>query len=519
MITINRFSTFLFLLCLAPSTYAAIGVLTYSFHVTDIIMAFFGGLITAFLLNRIFTLNKKAQKSTKDNEPTQQRFASDIVTNLPVMQHGLAVLEHFIKNKGADNVAVIAFKPVNFEQVNNVLGHQNSDLLLLQFAYKMQRGLENKPLLIDFANNEEPIKLCRLQGLEFAVMVDKTSFEHPEKIMIEDMCQTLINIVPKAISVKSCSLNFDLVLGICSGTSLHDATRMMTEASDALSLAERTGDTYRYYETTNALHSKRQLANMEKLRQCQQRGELTSLIQPQVSCKQDEIVGFEMMIDWRKHFGSSLTKNEFEDVASFSNVLYPLTKMLISDAFSVLALAKQHGITATVSVNLSSSALLETELADFIASQAELSDIPLNQLIVELNEKILLSNAYRARMMIDQLKALGAKIAVDEFSGSYEALKYLRRSSVHQVKIDCKHIDDDIGGYRVDKTIVNALINLIRKMEIMVVGTGIDKLSVKENFMSIGGDIAQGKLIHAGLQIQQVMDWCESWQNKTKRTG
>ncbi len=515
----NRFILLLMMLILAPYAFAADSLFVATFQFFHLIIALVVGALLALLLMQLIAYGKRRQIRQTKHLATTQTFARDAVTNLPVMQRGLTVLKNVIKEKGANNIAVIVFKPVNFDQVNDVLGHQNSDLILLQFAYKMQQGLQDKALLINLGNDQnEQIKLCRLQGLEFAVLVDKSAFQHPEKIVLEDLCQTLINIVPKAISVKSCSLNFELMLGICSGNSQHHASSMMTDACDALSLAERTGETFRYYETSHAIHSKRQLALMEKLRQCHQRGELTSLIQPQVSFIQDKIIGFEMKLDWRKHVDEKLSQAEFEQLASYSNVLYPLTKMLFSDAFEILALTKANGITATVSVNLSSGALLETELADFIALQAEQNDIPLNQLIVELHEKVLLSNAYRARMMIDQLKALGANISVDEFSGSYEALKYLRRASVYQVKIDCSHIDD-IAGYRVDKTIVNALINLIRKMDISVVGKGIDKLSLKENFVAIGGDTAQGNIIHPGLQKEQIIDWCVSWQNKAKQLG
>ncbi len=471
-----------------------------------------------FLIKLIRFQTQKKTDSLDDETTSEEEVSRDLVTNLPLMQRGVAALSAFIKAKGADNVAVIAFKPVNFEQMNNVLGHKNADLLLLQFAYKMQLGLSDNKLLLNLGTASKPIKLCRLQGLDFAVFVDKSVFEHPENFIIDDLCQTLIKTVPQAISVKNCSLNFDLVLGVSTGSAQHHANQLITEACDALIQAERLGQTKCYYEQRHVLHGEMRLAHMEKLRNYQQTGKLESLVLPQVSCSKDTVVGFEMALDWQTYFGNAMSKEEFEEMAAFSNVIYPLTKMLIKDAFSVLKIANSQKLSATVSVNLNSSVLLEAELADYIETQAEQHGVAINQLIIELNEKVLLSSAFRARMMIDQLKALGIKIAVDEFSGSYEALKYLRRAAVHQVKIDCSHIDDT-AGYRVDKTIVNALINLIRKMDIMVVGTGMDRLSIKENYEAIGGDVAQGKLVHRGLKKEQVLDWCISRQSQASKVS
>ncbi len=92
-------------------------------------------------------------------------------------------------------------------------------------------------------------------------------------------------------------------------------------------------------------------------------------------------------------------------------------------------------------------------------------------------------------MMADQHRALGRKIAIDDFSGSYESLKYLRRTSVQQVKVECGQLNVEDNS-KSEKTIVKALINLIRKMNIPVIGIGINNRAIEKGYLAMEGEVA-----------------------------
>jgi len=449
-----------------------------------------------------------------DNQIVEKKPAIhlDPVTNLPTYQQGLERLQRLMNKQPANDVVAIVFKPLNFDQVNKVLGHQNSDILLLQLAYNLQKCLSENELVLNFSDEVSSVKISRLQGLDFLVILQPSLSNHPVKIVVEDLCKQLIKSVPQAMSFKSFSLNFELAFGIAMLDKSHQSAEVLiAQASDALLEAERSDQTVRYFDSQSTLYTEQQLAKMEKLRQDIVDEKLVWLAQPQISLLDKKIKGFEISIDWKTGQGKRLTSKEFDDIAEFSGEIYRLTKQMIKQAFQLLSLIHQNGIQQYVAINLSSKDLLEPDLVDYVESQAEQVNIPLHYLVIELNEQVLLTSAFRARMMVDQLKALGIKIAIDHFSGSYESLRYLRRTSIQQVKIDCALLNADDQA-KSEKTIVNALINLIRKMHIPVVATGVHNADIEKSYLSIGGDVAQGNLIHQGMKIDEVEAWLTLWQ-------
>lgn len=438
--------------------------------------------------------------------------AYDSVTNLPSLAQAIMVIEDSLNNAQPSDFAFLAFKPLNFNQVNRVIGHQNSDLMLLQFAYKMAKFCRENKLLVNFGSSVNPERVCRLNGLDFLVVIDKRNSQHPIKIVLESLTKQLVDAAPKAMSFRNFSLNYELTFGANLAKSNFSASHLIAQTSDALLLAERSASPLAYYNHESEIFSEYQLSNMEKVRKAIEEGRARCLYQPQVSVENKEVNGFEVVFDPSSVLNEPLERDQFMRLVENTGVIYMITKLCIVSALNLLAnLAKQDLKGVTVAINLSSQDLLQPELADFIEIQADARSVSLENLVMELSEDVLLSGAFRARMMIDQLRALGVKVAVDDFSGSYEALKYLRKAAIAQVKIDCCHLSEK-DRYLADKTIVSALINVIRKMDIPVIATEINNQSTQKALIEAGGDIVQGKVIHQGLTVSQFEQWLNAWQ-------
>ncbi len=458
------------------------------------------------------------QVVTAAEQPLKAPLISlDPITNLPTYQQGVSRLKQLIKNHPNDNFVAIVFKPLNFNQVNKVLGHQNSDILLLQLAYNLQKNIYDNETLLSFSEDSQDLKISRLQGLDFLVVFNPKLSSHPTKLMVENLCLQLSQSVPQAMSFKSFSLNFQLAFGVAvSSAQQQSAEQLIAQASDALLEAERSQQTLCYFDQSSTQYTEQQLAKMEKLKQDIIEDKLQWLAHPQISLSDKKLKGFELAIDWQSNDGTRLTGKEFDQIAEYSGEIYRLTKQMIRHAFHLLATMHKLGIEQNVAINLSSKDLLEQELSDFIEEQSLKSGISLTYLTIELTEQVLLNSPFRARMMVDQLKALGVKIAIDDFSGSYESLRYLRRTSVQQVKIECAQLNIE-QGVKSEKTIVNALINLIRKMQIPVVATGVNNPDIEKSYVLMGGDVAQGQSLHAGIKLEQIENWLTAWQANINR--
>jgi EAL domain-containing protein (putative c-di-GMP-specific phosphodiesterase class I) len=130
--------------------------------------------------------------------------------------------------------------------------------------------------------------------------------------------------------------------------------------------------------------------------------------------------------------------------------------------------------------------------------------------MIELNEDIMLNSSQRVKGIIDQLKSLDINISIANFSGSYESLRYVRKMAIHQLKVNCHQLTNDSAN-RVDKAITNALVTLTRSMKIPLVGTNIDRNEASQAYISMGGELIQGDIIHPGVAPDDIELWLEKW--------
>ncbi len=467
--------------------------------------------ILIFLVWRFFK-GKPAQ--TQDYTISKDElfnYTHDLKTNLPTAQHALKQFEQMLKDAKHNRMAAIVFKPINFRQVNTVLGHHNSDILLLQLAYCLQKTIADNQSLLSFDLNPEPVRLARLQGLDFLVVFDLSTSKHDAKHVIDDLCLQLANAVPDAMSFKSFSLNFELAFGVAiSDEHGNSVNEIVSHATDALLKAESKEQTIQYFDNSAVLYTEQQLVLMECLRQDILAENLHWYLQPQVNVDDNSLVGFELKVHWYKDDEEPLELADFIDLAEHSGEVYCLTKQMFKQAFKALFTLHKMGIYQRVSVSLSSKNLLEPDLVDFIEQQMQNFNIAGKYLMIELNERVMLAGCQRAKQTIDQLKSLDVTIAISNFSGSYESLRYLRKMSIHQVKINCQQLGRSDSN-SADKAIINALITLTRSMEIPLIGTHIDKHETVTLYMAMGGKLVQGDIINRGVVPDEMEIWLKRW--------
>ena len=478
-------------------------------------------LITVFcfiisIISSCWVLIKALSKSLINDEVKEKGIKSslgiphDAATNLPSQQQAIRNISQTIKNKPTSKYAVIAFKPINFQQVNKVLGHHNSDILLLQLAFCLQKSVVNNTSLIDFSIDASPIRVARLQGLHFLVVLELTETEN-QRMLVEKLCQELTLAVPEAMSFKSFSLNFELTFGIAlMGDNGDSVSQVISYAEDALLAAENKQIVLSYFDNEEVIYTQQHLLKMEHLKQDITDDELEWLVQPQTRLKDRKLIGFELLVYWYNDNEEALQLHEFIETAEHSGEIYLLTKQMITRAFKLILKLQRASIYETVSIKLLSHYLLEPDLVDFIEKQIVKYNVKAEYLVIELPEKIVLSASEKAKVIIDELKSLKVNIAIADFSGSYESLRYIRKMAVHQVKINCENIveDDDSES---ENAIVTALIELTQKMELPLIGTSIDSKEIEQAFRGIGGDLAQGNFVEQGVHPDKIDTWSKTW--------
>jgi len=517
VVSVRLFSLFIILILLSYTVYASQDIL-YS---TDTLPVFLLGvslpIIVFFCWQLLLRFTRKRLPLPVEHKITKEEifnYTHDLATNLPIAQHALKQFELALKKTNKASMAAVVFKPINFQQVNTVLGHHNSDILLLQLAFCLKKSIANNQSLLKFDQNPEDaegVRLARLQGLDFLVVFDLSSTKHDAKSELDNLCQQLAKAVPDAMSFKSFSLNFELAFGIAvSGEHGNSVNEIVAHATDALLKGEANKQMIQYFDNSAALYTEQQLVLMERLRQDILAENLHWYLQPQINADDKSIIGFELKVHWYQDDAEPLELPDFIELAEHSGEVYLLTKQMIIQTFKTLFTLHQLGVQQQVSVSLSSKNLLEPDLVDFIEQQIKSYNIAGKYLMIELNEQVMLSACQRAKKTIDQLKSLDVTIAIANFSGSYESLRYLRKMAVHQVKIDCKQLVTNEDNHA-EKAIINALITLSRSMNLPLIGTNVDKHETANSYIAMGGNLIQGRVIHQGFVPNEMEIWLNEW--------
>lgn len=466
------------------------------------------------LMQNVLLSFKTPEHQEKLSSEELFHYSLDPATNLPMAQQALQIFQDTLAKDHNKRYAVVIFNPMNFQQVNNVLGHRNSDILLSQLAYCLQQQASGNKNLLRFGFNPEAIRIARLQGLNFLVVFDISETTHEAHHAINELCQDLASSVPRAMSFKSFSLNFKLAFGVSiSGEDSSNVNDLISYAEDALLTSINKQRMVSYFDSTSLLYTQQQLSRMDALNTDIQDENLFWYLQPQININDTEIYGLQLKVHWYEEENKPLELEDFVLVAEHSGDAYLLTKQMLTQAFKVLHLLHQNGHYLKVAVTLTSDSILEVDLVEYIESLMSKYHILGKYLIVELAEEAILDATEQAKAIISQLRALQVSIAISNFSGSYESLRYLRKMAIQQVKINCQSLTE-CDDNRVDKAIINSLVNLSRAMKLPLIGTDLSDAIALEAYKNMGGSIAQGSEIFAGIVPDELLIWLKTWQEQ-----
>ena len=458
--------------------------------------------------------------TTQENEQEilltqpQIQVSYDPTTNLPNYQYALSLFEHNTATNKSARYAVIICKPTDFQQINAILGHHNSDILLSQLVYCLQKSITNNAALLNFSSIDAPIRIARLQGLHFFMVMDVSQTKYSEDVIIEQLCKELALAVPGPMSFKSFSSYFKLAFGVAFvGKNSKSVTEIIACAEDALLQAEKNQTLVSFFNQDLALFNQQQLHKMEQLKGAIVKDGLQWHLQPQVNVQSKRLTGFELQVSWQQEDNEQLSLDEILLIADQSGDTYALSLQIVNHAFKALVELQRLNIALPVAVKLSDNSLLEPDLVDYIEQQSKTHGIDCQLLTVEVQEAILLMSSPQAKASIDQLKSLGTSIVIDQFSGSYEALRYIRRMAVNGIKIDCYSLAKATPGSS-DKAIINTLITLTRKMNLPLIGTNINVIAIEEMFIAMGGELGQGQRYSKGVTQEELPHWLIAWHKQ-----
>jgi len=231
--------------------------------------------------------------------------------------------------------------------------------------------------------------------------------------------------------------------------------------------------------------------------------------QPKVDVQTGATVGAEALVRWQHPTRGLLYPDAFLPTVEQCGLMSALTRSVLESAVKQLADWHADGLDISLAVNLSASDLLDERLAERIAELLAELAIPVNALELEITESVLMTDPDRARTVLEQLRRLGLRIAVDDYGTGYCALAYLRDLPVDELKIDRSFITHITADPR-SAAIVRSTIELAHALDLTVVAEGVEQRNALNVLSSFNCDFAQGYHFSRPLTADAFAAWVQA---------
>ncbi|HKP91723.1 MAG TPA: bifunctional diguanylate cyclase/phosphodiesterase [Thermoleophilaceae bacterium] len=374
-----------------------------------------------------------------------------------------------------DPVVVLLVDIDDFRAVNDTLGHEHGDTLLVQLARRLETS---------FGDDAELI--ARVGGDELAVVVSGGEAD-PDAI-----AKRTAEVLAPPFSVGGLSLEVRASLGAALFPEHADRARELVRRADiALHRAKADGTLYNVYRSEYDSFSVDRLLLAGQLRRAIAGGELVVHYQPKLALADGRPRGVEALVRWEHPELGLLAPQAFVPLAEHTGLITELTDVVLGQTLTQCAAWRRAGLDLVVAVNLSPRSLLDADLPRRIEAVLAANDLPGDALQVEITESRVVSDLDGAGRVLDQLHALGASCAIDDFGTGYSSLTQLQRLRVDEIKIDRSFVAE-MDRSADSEAIVRSTIELGRSLGLAVTAEGVESEAIWSRLVELGCDYAQG---------------------------
>ena len=416
---------------------------------------------------------------------------NDVLTGLPnrtVFRDRVSQAIAQAQRSGA-RVAVMFLDLDHFKNVNDSLGHEAGDELLMAAAQRLRACLRAG----DTA--------ARQGGDEFVICLPTLLDGHHAIPIAEKLLEALRQ--PFSIGTNELHVRGSLGISLYPGDGA-DADELMRAADAAMYHAKEKGrDTFRFFtaELNNA--AQRRLALANRLYEAMQREEFVLHYQPKVDLATGCVFGAEALVRWPQDDGSYIGPHEFIRVAEETGLIGPLGEWILMEACKEAARWHAKGYREiSVAVNLSPQQLLRPGFPEFAQRALHESGLPAQSLEIEITEGVLMAKSAENMSALNALASLGIRLAIDDFGTGYSSLAYLQRFPVSVLKID-RSFTDGLGVDPGDTAIVTAIIAMAHSLRLDVVAEGVETAEQALFLRAHGCHAAQGFHFSPAVTPQQ----------------
>ncbi|MFC5994513.1 putative bifunctional diguanylate cyclase/phosphodiesterase [Pseudonocardia hispaniensis] len=412
----------------------------------------------------------------------EQAASQDRLTRLPNRVVSEQMLRQAFLPGVAHRVGLCALDVDGFTSVNDGLGHQAGDQLLLAVAGRLQMAAG-------------PHLVTRTGGDEFGVLV-------LEPDGLDDVCRVadrLLTALAAPFHIGGQAVTVSASIGVAEAATAEACPEELMRAADvALSWAKAHGGGERVvFDPERDAGEAARFALLAGLRGAVDRSELQLAFQPLVRLRDGRVRGAEALVRWQHPEQGLLGPGRFIGLAEHNGMIIPIGRWVLAEACRTAAVwwTELGPGSPYVSVNVSPLQLADPDWVREVSAVLEETGLPAEKLQLEITEQAVLGDEAVALDALDALRAAGVRLALDDFGIGYSSLAWLRRLPVHALKIDGSFID----GLRhpspdpVDQSIVHALIEMAHALGLEVTAEWVETAVQSDRLSRLGCDLGQGR--------------------------
>jgi diguanylate cyclase (GGDEF)-like protein len=392
----------------------------------------------------------------------RRRDGADYLTGLPTRRAAAAVAAQAIveaKNSG-NEFAVIVLNVDRLKPLNDSLGHQAGDELLLALSQRLQGVLGYNNVL------------ARLAGDEFTIIA--RDLKGPRE------AETLVNKITEAVREPFVIASFDIHTSLTMGVSMYPLDGetfdvLLRRAEMALRSAKAaTRGSYRFYalEMSNAADERVALEN--DLRRAIELGQLELHYQPKVDIGTNRIRSAEALLRWRHPTRGLVPPNAFIPIAEDTGLIVQIGEWVLRESCRQVRAWIDSGMSPVrVAVNLSAKQFRHVDLVAVVRSALDEAQLQPGYLELELTESAIMDDAEKSASTLEFLSTMGVHISIDDFGTEYSSMNHLKQLPVDKIKIPMPFVQG-IDVSEKDEAITKSIIVLAKSLGLSVLAEGVE---------------------------------------------
>jgi diguanylate cyclase (GGDEF)-like protein/PAS domain S-box-containing protein len=425
----------------------------------------------------------------------QHQAYHDALTGLPnrlLLQDRLSQAIE-IGRRANEGVAVMFIDLDRFKIVNDSLGHDAGDLLLMEMSERLKHCLRRSDTV------------ARLGGDEFVAVL--SNFDSAAEVA--DVAEKIVAHLVKPVVIKGHQITVGASVGIAmfpqDGI---DVSTLMKDADAAMYRAKKDGrGTFRFFNAAMDGAAAERLALEIAMREALEREEFELYYQPKVDLRSGACSGAEALIRWNCPTRGLLLPRQFITVAEESGIILAIGRWVFEQACRQLAAWRDQGRTMVkLSVNVSARQFVDPDFCDHLLRTLERFQIEPPFLEIELTESTVMSDPDMAIKQLLRIRWNNTPVSVDDFGTGYSSLSYLQRLPVHAIKIDrsfVHQVDQEAGN----AAIVGAIIGIAQALGMDSIAEGVETESEERYLNAAGCHLAQGYRYARPLPLDQFESW------------